>query len=360
MSGYRKNKTKEPEINELKTRYFSNLKYLHSTFYSISSIVHNSSMSVWHTGNNLPEHNYIPPTKNMNDQNNNTNATLPMQQNANQHTLETLLADYNQISVYNNHIFTQCLFAIFSMNPEKCENWSQAKFKALKYTPEPVEAKSYREHREMKVKAEPKVDSGWGDEISTSSRPSNNGWEDDASFSSGNRGYGGGSRGGGGNNNGGGRQGRAEDWACTKCDYKTNYGTRNECFKCKEPREDGGGAPRGGARPRREPRPDDWACTSCDYKTNFGNRNECFKCHEPKSDSGSGGSGSTRKFGNKRSFDDDNKVSSGWSDDESDAKKPKLDENTVKPSGDDWDDEPAAAKVEKKTVENSAVCDDEW
>jgi hypothetical protein len=295
-------------------------------------------MSVWHTGNNLPENNYIPSTSNMTDTNNNPN---------NQHTLESLLNDYNKISVFNNQIFTQCLFAIFSNNPEKCEIWSHAKFKALNMTPEPVEAKSYKEHREMKYNkgnTETK-DDGWGDELSTS----NNGWDDDSSSS--NRGWGDKNNSRSYTNGGGRREGRQDDnWACKKCDYKTNFGSRSECFKCKEPRTDGGGA-----RPRREARSDDWACTICDYKTNFGNRNECFKCKEPRGDSGSRISGQSRSYGNKRSFENEKKVSSGWSDDESDAKKPKIEETNATKN---WDDEPAT-KVEAKTEVNTAVCGDE-
>lgn len=356
-SHYRKNKPKEPEINELKTRLeFPKVSQLSNflIFFSFPTFDVYSSMSVWHTGNNLPQQkltSQYPPT--MHDTDNNFS-----------HTLETLVRDYNMVQQYNAALFTQCLFAIYSGNKSCYEDISKLKFKLLAKDPVQEEAKTYREHREKKgvndsdgwddnnasTSTNHVRDNGWGDTNTSSKGARDNGWGDsnksswnDRSKDDSN------SRGG----FGGRREGRPDDWPCTKCDYKTNFGSRNECFKCKEPRGDSGSS-FGGAqqRPRREPRPDDWAC-ECGYKTNFGNRTECFKCHKPKDDS-SNDSG----FGGKRS-------SSGWDDEENDSKKQKTDNG----GGENWDDEvpstsaksaeTAEVVIEKKTEINPAMKDGE-
>lgn len=80
-----------------------------------------------------------------------------------------------------------------------------------------------------------------------------------------------------------------------------NFASRTECFKCKEPKPEGAGGgggndgggwggsseQNGGSRPPREPRAGDWDC-SCGVN-NFASRNECFKCKEPKPEGAGGG-----------------------------------------------------------------------
>lgn len=74
------------------------------------------------------------------------------------------------------------------------------------------------------------------------------------------------------------------EWYCTdsSCGAK-NFGNRTECFKCSEPKGDAQDVP--STDSGFKPRANDWICTdsSCGVK-NFGSRNECFKCHEPKGD----------------------------------------------------------------------------
>ncbi|XP_037046798.1 ATP-dependent RNA helicase vasa-like [Bradysia coprophila] len=72
------------------------------------------------------------------------------------------------------------------------------------------------------------------------------------------------------------------EWICTDTSCATkNFGHRTECFKCYAAKGD---AEDVAAEPYK-PRASDWICTnsSCALK-NFGNRFECFKCHEPKGD----------------------------------------------------------------------------
>jgi rubredoxin len=99
---------------------------------------------------------------------------------------------------------------------------------------------------------------------------------------------------GGGRSGGGGRGGesRPGDWPCPSCSAN-NFSSRNSCFKCHAPREEGsggggggysggdrynsgGGGGRGG-----ESRPGDWPCPSCSAN-NFASRDSCFKCHAPR------------------------------------------------------------------------------
>merc|ERR1711962_1985405 len=98
--------------------------------------------------------------------------------------------------------------------------------------------------------------------------------------------YGGGDRGGGG---GGGRH--PGDWDCPECQFM-NFGSRDECLKCRARRGGGGGGyrrrdssrspPRGGGGGSR--RPGDWFCSQCQF-SNFASRERCFKCAASKDSS---------------------------------------------------------------------------
>ncbi|CAL4187945.1 unnamed protein product [Meganyctiphanes norvegica] len=99
--------------------------------------------------------------------------------------------------------------------------------------------------------------------------------------------YGGGDRGGGGG--GGGRH--PGDWDCPECQFM-NFGSRDECLKCRARRGGGGGyrrrdssrsPPRGGGGGGSR-RPGDWFCSQCQF-SNFASRERCFKCAASKDSS---------------------------------------------------------------------------
>merc|ERR1711942_81466 len=96
--------------------------------------------------------------------------------------------------------------------------------------------------------------------------------------------------GGGGDRGGGGGGGRHPgDWDCPECQFM-NFGSRDECLKCRARRGGGGGGyrrrdssrspPRGGGGGGSR-RPGDWYCSQCQF-SNFASRERCFKCAASK------------------------------------------------------------------------------
>ncbi|XP_055295049.1 ATP-dependent RNA helicase vasa isoform X2 [Sitodiplosis mosellana] len=101
------------------------------------------------------------------------------------------------------------------------------------------------------------------------------------------------------------RGGRPNDWICDSCGAKV-FGSKTTCFKCQAdkgdskdaPADDGGNSFRsnnrdggdGGSRPGPGGKPGDWTC-ACGV-SNYASRNECFKCQEPKPE----GAGGDAKF----------------------------------------------------------------
>ena len=71
---------------------------------------------------------------------------------------------------------------------------------------------------------------------------------------------------------------KPQDWKCKKCIF-LNFGSRDNCKRCGEGRDEGSG----GKNSFGEQQRDDWDCSRC-HSSNFGNREECRNCSKPKSD----------------------------------------------------------------------------
>lgn len=127
------------------------------------------------------------------------------------------------------------------------------------------------------------------------------------------------------------------------------------------------------ARPPRQARPDDWDCTKCSFKGNFGSRSECFKCYEPRDESstsadqsgsssygsssrgyGGGRRGGSSGSGGRQSYSSTPAASSGWSDGEDE--KPKKTPLALT-GGDDWDTDKSPVKAAPKAKAEGA---DDW
>lgn len=88
------------------------------------------------------------------------------------------------------------------------------------------------------------------------------------------------------------------DWDCPSCKFM-NYASRNQCWKCRTPKDgDDGYGDRGGYRGGRDRmggndrdmRPGDWLCSDCKYH-NFASRSTCNRCQMAREGGGGGGFG---------------------------------------------------------------------
>jgi hypothetical protein len=86
--------------------------------------------------------------------------------------------------------------------------------------------------------------------------------------------------GGGGAGGGGGGGGRQSDWVCAVC-HKFNYGRRNTCHHCENPRQEDMTTDEGGVS-QRAVGDSNWRCGNCRTALNFRSRTTCWQCEAPR------------------------------------------------------------------------------
>lgn len=185
-----------------------------------------------------------------------------------------------------------------------------------------------------------------------------------------------------GTNRGGKRQPRDDDWTCTKCSGY-NFPHRNDCFRCKEPKDDAASSTHsssssnhrnGRSFEKRQPREGDWTCSKCSGY-NFPHRTDCFRCNEPKDDTIGITAGSSFKRESGSSYGRSSRDGGGYRDrtsssssrgdyrsnDRGSGRNVSKSVNVSSTNnGDGWDDEnedkvKAAVKVHKPKID-----DDDW
>lgn len=287
---YRKTKTKEPEINELRVRlgFFPAKSKISPKFFNqivtLMCLLF-SSMSVWHTGSNNYPRSRNDFYQNMAPSGHDAFAAAPVIVNPN---LRDLIAEYQKTCAENTALFVQSLLKVVN------GGIGAAELKLLTMgssaAQEPPAAANYREHRMAKASSNDE----WGEE--SSKQTSNDEWGESSKPMSNNdrrpppRGS--------FNNNRDGGNGR-----------NFNNGERKE----------------------RQPRPGDWNCPKCE-RLNYSGKTECYwrSCATPKPSNDS----STSDGGLKRPAADDD---DGWGNDAAAEKKVKVEAAPAKPAADDDD-----------------------